>query len=90
MCRVSFLIPFSISSLCDFFSPGLVHTEFATRHGVSEEQLKAIFENVKERIPLKRVGVAEEQAQLIVNVASPENSYMTGSVIFNDGGILLG
>ena len=40
--------------------------------------------------PLGRVGRAEEVAHVICSVASPANSFMTGSIITVDGGITAG
>ena len=38
--------------------------------------------------PLGRVSTAEEQAAMLVFLASPAASYMTGQVVWTDGGIL--
>ena len=40
--------------------------------------------------PLGRIGRAEEIAHIICSVASPANSFMTGSIITVDGGITAG
>jgi len=40
------------------------------------------------RVPLGRIGTAEEVARVIRFVASPEASFMTGSVVVTDGGAL--
>lgn len=40
--------------------------------------------------PLQRVGRTEEVAHVICSVASPANSFMTGSVVAVDGGITAG
>lgn len=40
--------------------------------------------------PLGRIGRAEEVAHVICSIASPANSFMTGSVICVDGGITAG
>ena len=40
--------------------------------------------------PLGRIGRAEEIAHIICSVASPANSFMTGSIITIDGGITAG
>ena len=37
--------------------------------------------------PLGRIGRAEEIAHVICSVASPMNSFMTGSIIPVDGGL---
>lgn len=37
--------------------------------------------------PLQRIGTAEEIAHIICSVVSPQNSFMTGSIIAVDGGL---
>ena len=69
-----------------FFSPGIVATDFHDRSGVGE---KNVIDHAETAVPLHRAGRAEEQAQLVVNIASPQNTYMTGTIILNDGGLLL-
>ena len=45
---------------------------------------------IKDRIPLKRFGLPEEVAEVIIFLASKNSSYITGSTIFVDGGYSLG
>jgi 3-oxoacyl-[acyl-carrier protein] reductase len=42
---------------------------------------------VKERIPVKRLGKPEDIADLVTYLASPSASYLTGQVIAVDGGM---
>ncbi len=44
-------------------------------------------EEMAEAYPLGRIGTAEEIAHVICSVASPLNSFMTGSIIAVDGGL---
>uniref|UniRef100_A0A914P2P1 Uncharacterized protein n=1 Tax=Panagrolaimus davidi TaxID=227884 RepID=A0A914P2P1_9BILA len=66
---------------------GLTETDFITRMGMPKEVIDHIMTDVIKTIPLQRASNADEQAEMIVNIASPTNTYMTGSIIFNDGGI---
>ncbi len=60
--------------------PGFVMTEMTS--GVSERARKAIIS----RIPLQRMGTPEEIADVCWWVAG--STYMTGSVVFTDGGLM--
>jgi NAD(P)-dependent dehydrogenase (short-subunit alcohol dehydrogenase family) len=40
------------------------------------------------RIPLGRLGTAEEMADALLFLASPRASYVTGAVLYADGGHL--
>ena len=43
---------------------------------------------VEQRIPLKRMGELEECASAVVYLASDAASYVTGTVLVVDGGLL--
>lgn len=45
---------------------------------------------VEERVPLKRMGKPEEVAKLHLFLASDDSSFITGQVIFIDGGVSVG
>jgi 3-oxoacyl-[acyl-carrier protein] reductase len=47
-------------------------------------------QRARNRIPMKRFAAPEEIAGIVVFLASPAASYMTGSVVVADGGYLLG
>ncbi|MFM8314906.1 MAG: 3-oxoacyl-[acyl-carrier-protein] reductase [Deltaproteobacteria bacterium] len=62
-------------------APGFIETDMT--HQLTEEQKKNIFDV----IPLGRIGTADEIAQAVVFLASPNSSYITGQTIVVDGGM---
>ncbi|MEH7344352.1 SDR family oxidoreductase [Bacillus sp. JJ1532] len=85
------LAPYNI--LVNTVSPGRIATDRvahldkmnADRLGVSQEQIK---ENAQNTIPLKRYGTPEEFANVVVFLVSDASSYVTGSSILVDGGMI--
>lgn len=80
----------TVNAVC----PGLIDTEFNARLdeeiGVRKQGL-APGEFVRQRIagiPLGRIGTPEDVASVVVFLASPAASYITGQQITVDGGIL--
>jgi len=65
-------------------APGLIDTAMFDHFG---ENKTAIFDQMSQNIPLKRVGKAEEVASAIIHTLC--NRYMTGTTIDVDGGTLL-
>lgn len=64
-------------------APGYIETPMsAWMHGDPEQ--RAIF---TERTPLRRIGMPTEVAQAIAYLASDAASYVTGNVMYVDGGI---
>jgi len=63
-------------------APGAIETDMTKN--LNEEVRK----NFLSSIPLKRFGKPEEVANLAVFLASEEASYLTGSTIYIDGGLL--
>jgi NAD(P)-dependent dehydrogenase (short-subunit alcohol dehydrogenase family) len=66
--------------------PGVVDTPIHASRGMSSEQVEAIGEIH----PMKRVGRPEEVAEMIVFLLSDASSWMTGTIIPVDGGMLAG
>ncbi|MBI5445906.1 MAG: beta-ketoacyl-ACP reductase [Deltaproteobacteria bacterium] len=77
--------PFNINVNC--VAPGFIDTEMtrntAARLGLDFEEVK---KKASESIPLRRVGVPEDVANLIAFLVSEEASYVTGEVICVGGG----
>jgi len=80
----------TVNSVC----PGLIDTDFNTRLdeqiGVRQQGLQP-GEFIRQRIatiPLGRIGTPEDVANVVVFLASPPASYITGQQITVDGGIL--
>ncbi len=70
-------------------APGVVMTERETA-SMSDPGKQVQRRAQMARIPLGRTGGVEEIASVVAFLASPEASYMTGAVLFVDGGYSLG
>jgi len=68
-------------------APGLIHTELSQKIIVDHEDLKQKY---LQRIPLGRLGTPREIGLLAVYLASPASEWMTGQVIFLNGGETIG
>jgi len=66
--------------------PGLIETNLS-RGLISHQQLMDAY---RERIPMGRAGRAEEVASVVCFLASDEASYVTGTTLVVDGGIMAG
>ncbi|BDR68467.1 3-ketoacyl-ACP reductase [Clostridium tetani] len=64
-------------------APGFIETDMT--NALSDKAK----ENVISNIPLKRVGKAEDVAELVAFLASDSSSYITGQVINVDGGMVI-
>jgi 3-oxoacyl-[acyl-carrier protein] reductase len=79
--------------LVNTVAPGAIYTDRlrsglvtrAAQAGITEEQAAA---ERAQNIPLKRFGTPEEFANVVVFLASPLASYVTGSTIAVDGGVV--
>ncbi|ETX16600.1 dehydrogenase [Roseivivax halodurans JCM 10272] len=64
--------------------PGSIDTEMMAGVNANPEAMQRVLS----RTPLKRVGTAEEVANIVVFLASDKASYVTGETIYVDGGRL--
>ncbi len=76
------LAPYNIR--VNAIAPGLIETQLGAGWQRDPEGRKRSLS----RVPLARVGQPEEVANLVLFLASDENSYMTGSTVVIDGGWL--
>ena len=64
-------------------APGFIETDMTS---VLKDDVKA---EIAKNIPLKRMGTAEDVANVVKFLASEDSSYITGQVINVDGGMLM-
>lgn len=75
------LAPSGITVNC--VSPGIIDTDMNSE--LSEEDIEAVIDEV----PLMRIGKAEDTAQAVLFLAGDNSSYITGSVIPVNGGLVI-
>lgn len=67
----------TVNAVC----PGFIATEMTDALG------PALLDEVKKRVPAKRLGQADEVADSVLFLASPQAAYITGQVLVIDGGL---
>jgi NAD(P)-dependent dehydrogenase (short-subunit alcohol dehydrogenase family) len=67
-------------------SPGPIYTPILEKGGMPQSGVDAFVEQVKARVPMKRLGTPEEVAHAVLFLASSEASYITGVDLNVDGG----
>jgi len=70
-------------------SPGPTHTEILNKVGFTAEQREQVNEWMIERIPLKKIGTAEDVGKMVAYFCSDAASFITGAEIIMDGGMSL-
>ncbi|KAK0427225.1 hypothetical protein QR680_010122 [Steinernema hermaphroditum] len=72
-------------------NPGIIRTKLLTRTGISKDDFDKMADGWAEQMcPLRRTGTAREMATVVAFLASDDASYVTGTTIVADGGLLLG
>nr|XP_049694241.1 17-beta-hydroxysteroid dehydrogenase 14-like [Helicoverpa armigera] len=71
-------------------NPGPVHTDCFVNSGATKEQEAAILKQLGDAMPLKRVSVSEEIADLVLFLASEKAKAITGSNFVTDNGASVG
>jgi NAD(P)-dependent dehydrogenase (short-subunit alcohol dehydrogenase family) len=72
-------------------SPGFVDTAMAVTDGINELQTDFFREHYvkRRRIPLARAAQPDEIARVILFLAGPDNTYITGQSVVVDGGLTI-
>lgn len=70
-------------------SPGPTDTEVMNKMGLDTETLAQIRTDLTNKIPLKKMGSAENVAKMVVYLSSEAASFITGSEFVLDGGLTL-
>jgi NAD(P)-dependent dehydrogenase (short-subunit alcohol dehydrogenase family) len=68
-------------------APGPIETPIFGRVGIPKEQQAQVLQGFIERVPLKRIGKAEEVAAAVAFLASSDSSFMTGTETNVGGGV---
>ena len=71
-------------------SPGPVTTPIFGKIGLTEQQLEDVFDRMKARMPVGRLGRPEEIARTVLYLASDDSSFMVGEEVIVDGGLTQG
>ena len=73
-----------VNAIC----PGATLTGMMDDFLAAQSDPQVALDTLARNIPLRRLGVPEGIAPMVYFLASPEASYMTGSAVVEDGGLL--
>ncbi len=69
-------------------SPGPIETAFFDKTGMTAEQISGFAQSVLGQVPLGRFGKSVEVAKVVSFLASDDSSFIHGTEIFVDGGMV--
>ena len=69
--------------LANCVAPGFIKTD------MTDVLSDSVKESINSQIPLKKMGTAEEVANAVYFLGNDENTYITGQVLNEDGGMLM-
>jgi NAD(P)-dependent dehydrogenase (short-subunit alcohol dehydrogenase family) len=69
-------------------SPGPITTPILDRMGLPEDQTRQLKEHIAGLVPLKRFGTPDEVASAVLYLSSPESSFVVGTELVVDGGMI--
>jgi len=72
----------------NIISPGPTRTN-VLNSSYGEETANAIWDNLATVVPLKKIGIPEDVAKMVVYLSSENASYITGADFLMDGGMTL-
>ena len=67
-------------------SPGPIETPIYAKLGMPKDQLDAFSDGMKQTVPAKRFGTADEMAKVALFLSTDDSSYIAGADIMADGG----
>jgi len=70
-------------------SPGPTETEILNKIGLDEAALKGLHDWMIERIPLKKMGAADDVAKMVAYFCGDQAKFITGAEVVMDGGMSL-
>jgi NAD(P)-dependent dehydrogenase (short-subunit alcohol dehydrogenase family) len=70
-------------------SPGPTATEILNKVGFNDEQLKQVNQWMIDRVPLKKIGKAEDVGKMVAYFCGEAAGFITGAEIVMDGGMSL-
>lgn len=69
-------------------SPGPIATPILDRMGLPESETRQIKEHIASQVPLKRFGQPDDIAAAVLYLTSAESSYVVGTELVVDGGMI--